>query len=112
MAVSSKQKKASPSGEKVNSSVIQRLGSVMQSVASYLNTEGRQLVHLRDPSGKKLGTLQYHVVAPMGKFIYNKLPDARALRRALRKSQSRMDSVIIRVDTTKEGFVASEREVK
>lgn len=112
MAVSKKEEKEPQPGKLARTQILQRLGSVIQMVGSYLKTGGNQLVKLKDPSGKKLGTLEYRVSLPLGSVSFAKLRDARTMKRLLATSNSMVDSVIIRTDTTDEGFVASEREVK
>ena len=107
-----KEEKEPLPGLMVRTQILQRLGSVIQRVGSYLKTGGSQLVKLKDPSGKKLGKLEYRVTLPLGSVSFAKLSEARSMKRLLATSLSQVDSVIIRTDTTDEGYVASEREVR
>jgi hypothetical protein len=105
-----KEEKEPLPGLMARTQILQRLGSVIQRVGSYLKTGGSQLVKLKDP--RPLGKLEYRVTLPLGSVSFAKLSEARSMKRLLATSLSQVDSVIIRTDTTDEGYVASEREIK
>lgn len=79
-----------------------------------MNIEAKkQLVHLKDPSGKKIGTIGYYITVPNNnRFTFKNISDARMFKKALKRSVNSIESVIIRIDTTEEGYIASERVVK
>lgn len=112
MAVLKLEEKEPQPGKTVRTRLWLKLESVMETVGSYLKTGGNQLVKLKDPSGKSLGTVTYHLKLPSGTIIFEKLREARSTKKLLANSLTRVDSVIIRTDTTDEGFIASEREIK
>lgn len=108
----SKPKKDSASGTKENSASSPEKDSVIARVVSYLKIGGKQLVQLKDPRGKKLGTVGYYVTVIDIRFTFKTLADARMFKKALKRSVNGIESAIIRIDTTDEGYIASEREVK
>lgn len=111
MGESLKRKKGSASGKTGNSKSSPKKESVIQRVVSYLKISNTPRMVFK-PSNKRVGTVEYRVTLPLTYVSFKKLSDARTMKRLLASSNSKIDSVIIRTDTTEEGFVVSEREVR
>lgn len=111
MAVSPKQQKGSASGKKALSVDTPRRESVIARVASFLRISSSPRLKFK-PHKKGLGTLTYRVNLGSNVFTFKKLQDARSLVRLVKLSGGMIDSVIIRTDTTKEGYIVDEREIK
>ena len=111
MAVSSKQQKDSVSGKKENSASTPKKGSVIQRVASYLKISDSPRVQLK-PTNKKLGYVMYRVDWQGFNALFTRLADARHFKRLLKKSAPVVEPVIIRTDTTEDGYIVDERVIK
>lgn len=110
MAELPKQKKASVSGKKENSVSTPVKEGVIARVASWLRISDTPRITFKQDN-RRLGTLEYRVTIPNGFVVsYGNLKDARAFKKLTKKAG--VDSAIIRVDTTDDGFVLSEREIK
>lgn len=114
MADLPRQKKDSVSGKKANSVSTPEEESVIARVVSYLKFKvGASKLIFRDPGGKSLGTVGYRIRLDDKLILFSKLNDARAFKRAYKKADNcTAEPVIIRFDTTSEGYIANEREVK
>lgn len=114
MGASPRQKKGSASGRMVNSASIPEPEGVIAKVVSYLKFKvGASKLIFRDPGSKSLGTVEYRIRLDDKLILFSKLNDARAFKRAYKKADNcTAEPVIIRSDTTSEGFIANEREVK
>jgi len=110
MGALQRQKKDSASGKKVNSASTPVKEGVIARVASWLRISDTPRITFKQDN-RRLGTLEYRVTIPNNNvFTYGNLKDARAMKKLIKKTG--IDSVIIRVDTTDDGFVLSEREIK
>lgn len=111
MAELRKQQKDSASGKKENSASSPKEEGVIARVASYLKISDSPRFKFR-PTNKQLGKVTFKVKWEGTIVLFSKLTDARHFKRLLKKGAPFVEPVIIRTDTTKEGYIVDEREIK
>jgi len=111
MADSPKQQKGSASGKTASSSSTPKEEGVIARVVSFLRISNSPRFKFR-PTNKQLGKVTFKVKWEGTIVLFNKLTDARHFKRLLKKGAPFTEPVIIRTDTTKEGYIVDEREIK
>lgn len=112
MAESKEGKKEPQPGKLGRTQILQKLDSVMQRVVSYLSLKTNSKRVIFKPDNKRFGNVMYRVQWEGVGTLFTKLTDARAFKRLLKQGKQFNEPVIIRTDTTDEGYIVSERKIK
>jgi len=90
--------------------VLEKLKGVIKEVFSY---RAEPIKRMRfKPNNRRIGTVTYTINVGSNVFVFTKLPDARHFKRLLKKGAPFVEPVIIRTDTTEEGYIVDERKIQ